>query len=177
MKKGLRLLSLVFTICCMFPVSVFAADDSFATKQGYEQPVGVTIETVNEDFASQYDFSNVSLLSGTVDLSKGTSTFTVGTLNANATYKTNTYSITKNTIKIGLQSILGASEHIKVTLYKSNGVSVAVATLSLPSSSPISGIAKYVSFTNLDPTYDYYAVIRNTDTTQSGSILGVAKQQ
>ena len=83
---------------------------------------------------------------------------------------------TKSTIKIGLQSLAGASPHIKVTLYKSNGVSVAT-TMNLPWSSPMSGGTTYVSFTNLDTAYNYYAVIQNMDTVQTGTILGIAKQK
>lgn len=171
MKKVFKILSILLAICFACPISAYAADDSYA-----ERNVGVIIETKEEYFPSEYDFSMVSLSSGIVDLSEGNSTFTVGKLNANATYKTDTYSITKSTIKIGLQSLSAASQHIKITLYKSNGVSVAVTTVSLPWSSASDAISTYVNFTNLDPSNDYYAVIKNTDTTQSGLILGVAKQ-
>ena len=139
--------------------------------------VGVFVEVVDEDLSSLYDFSTPRRARSVVDLSAGQDTFTVGTLQANSTYRTNTYSITKSTIKIGLQSIAGASPHIKVTLYKSNGVSVAATTMNLPWSSPMSGGTTYVSFTNLDTAYNYYAVIQNMDTVQTGTILGIAKQK
>ena len=65
------------------------------------------------------------------------------------------------------KSLAGASPHIKVTLYKSNGESVAVTTMNCP----INGSATYVSFTNLNTTYNYYAVIQKMDTVQTGTIF------
>ena len=50
-------------------------------------------------------------------------------------------------------------------------------TMNLPWSSPMSGGTTYVSFTNLDTAYNYYAVIQNMDTAQTGTILGIAKQK
>jgi len=41
----------------------------------------------------------------------------------------------------------------------------------------MSGGTTYVSFTNLDTAYNYYAVIQNMDTVQTGTILGIAKQK
>jgi hypothetical protein len=112
----------------------------------------------------------------TVDLSQGSSHFTVGTLDANQSYTTDTYKITKTTLKIGLQSITRPSKHIKVVLYKSNGTSVAETTVSLPQVNPIGGSTTYISFTNLSTSNNYYAKIKNTDTATSGNIFGVAKQ-
>ena len=172
MKKILSIVLTLLLVCSLVSVSALAAsEDSNAAK------VGVYIEAVDEDLSSLYDFSNPNPAKSLVDLSSGQDVFTVGTLQAGATYRTNTYNITKSTIKIGLQSIAGASPHIKVTLYKSSGVSVAVTTMNLPWSSPLSGGTTYVSFTNLDTTYDYYAVIENMDTVQTGTILGIAKQK
>ena len=159
-------------VCSLAPISAFAASEEQSTEK-----VGVFVEVVDEDLSSLYDFSTPRRARSVVDLSTGQDTFTVGTLQANSTYRTNTYSITKSTIKIGLQSLAGASPHIKVTLYKSNGVSVAATTMDLPWSSPMSGGTTYVSFTNLDTAYNYYAVIQNMDTVQTGTILGIAKQK
>lgn len=53
----------------------------------------------------------------TVDLSSGSVAFTVGVLDAGEKYTTDTYDISRNKIKVTLQSI-GASPHVKVTLYK-----------------------------------------------------------
>lgn len=158
MKKILSIVLSLFLVCSLAPISAFAASEDQSTAK-----VGVFVEVVDEDLSSLYDFSTPRRARSVVDLSAGQDTFTVGTLQANSTYRTNTYSITKSTIKIGLQSLAGASPHIKVTLYKSNGVSVAVTTMNLPWSSPMSGSTTYVSFTNLDTAYNYYAVIQNMD--------------
>lgn len=172
MKKILSIVLSLLLVCSLAPISAFAASEEQSTEK-----VGVFVEVVDEDLSSLYDFSTPRRARSVVDLSTGQDTFTVGTLQANSTYRTNTYSITKSTIKIGLQSLAGASLHIKVTLYKSNGVSVAATTMDLPWSSPMSGGTTYVSFTNLDTAYNYYAVIQNMDTVQTGTILGIAKQK
>ena len=171
MQKILSIVLSLLLVCSLAPISAFAASEDQSTAK-----VGVFVEVVDEDLSSLYDFSTPRRARSVVDLSAGQDTFTVGTLQANSTYRTNTYSITKSTIKIGLQSLGGASPHIKVTLYKSNGVSVAT-TMNLPWSSPMSGGTTYVSFTNLDTAYNYYAVIQNMDTVQTGTILGIAKQK
>ena len=72
----------------------------------------------------------------TEDLSSGSVAFTVGVLDAGEKYTTDTYDISKSKIKVTLQSIGGASPHVKVTLYKSSGVSVATSTVNLPWSTP-----------------------------------------
>lgn len=172
MKKMLSIVLSLLLVCSLVPVSAFAASEDQS-----DAKVGVFIEVVDEDLSSLYDFSTPRRARSLIDLSAGQDTFTVGTLQAGTTYRTNTYSITKSTIKIGLQSLAGASPHIKVTLYKSNGVSVAVTTMDLPWSSPMSGSTTYVSFTNLDTANNYYAVIQNMDTVQTGTILGIAKQK
>ncbi|MCR5293871.1 MAG: hypothetical protein K6E30_01690 [Lachnospiraceae bacterium] len=179
MKKLLASLSIVVLFVCISPNSVFAGDDNERNDDQYKIPVGVIVETTEESLLSKYDFSNLSVSSqrSLVDLSQGYSSFTIGMLNSNASYTTDTYSITKSTIKIGLQSFSGASPNIRVTLYKSNGVSVAVSTVSVPWSNPASGSVTYVSFTNLDTSYDYYAIIKNIGSTQSGMLLGVAMQK
>ena len=176
MKKILVFLIVTVLVVCIFPVSVFAGDERLGCNYG--TPVGVVVETTEESLISQYDFSS-SLMQhqrGLVDLSQGYSSFVIGTLNSDATYTTDTYNITKSTIKIGLESFSGASQHIKVTLYKSTGESVAVSVISVPVSNPANESTTYVSFTNLDTSYDYYAVIKNVSTTQSGLLLGIAKQ-
>lgn len=179
MKKMLKLLSLCMAFCYMLSVSVVAMNSNFSIGEGERKQVGVMIETVEEKLFLECYRSGASLRRGNVDLSQGNSNFSIGVLEENEVYTTDIYSITKSTIKIGLQSINRASEHIKVTLYKSNGVSVAVATLSLPGTNVAGGVAttKYVSFTNLDSANRYYAVIKNMDTVQTGSIVGIAKQK
>lgn len=172
-KKMLSLFSAIFAILCVFPISAFAAESD-------PHSVSVSVEYVEEDLSSQYDFTPFSIAPrrGTVDLSKGNNSFSIGILTASGKYTTSTYSITKGTIRIGLQSLSAASEHIRITLYKSNGSSVATHTVSVPWSNPTtSGITTYVSFTNLDANLDYYAVIENIDSVQSGSLLGVAMQK
>lgn len=178
MKKLSKVLVFVIAICCVVPIPAFAAENNVELQLQDEKPVIVSVETVNENLAAKYDYSSVFPLQlrSTVDLSNGISTFGVGNLKANETYTTDTYTITKSKIKIGLQSLSGASEYIKVTLYKSNGSSVATATLSLPWTSISSATTQYVSFDNLDSSKKYYAVIKNMDTVQSGNIIGVAKQ-
>ena len=114
MKKILSIVLSLFLVCSLAPISAFAASEDQSTAK-----VGVFVEVVDEDLSSLYDFSTPRRARSVVDLSAGQDTFTVGTLQANSTYRTNTYSITKSTIKIGLQSLAGASPHIKVTLYKS----------------------------------------------------------
>ena len=106
----------------------------------------------------------------------GTTTFTVGKLSAGAYYRTDTYSITKTKIRLVLQSVNGAASHIKVTLYKSSGASVAVATVSLPSTSLMSGTGEAITFTNLNSSLTYYAKIENMDTATTGTIYGNARQ-
>ena len=178
MKKIAKILVLTLTICCIAPISAFASEMNLESKTNYEKPIIVSVETVEENLMEEYNYGVIVPLQArsSVNLSNGVSNFTVGKLKTNASFTTDTYTITKNTIKIGLQSISGAAEHIQVTLYTNNGSSVAVATLSLPWSSLASGTVKYVTFSNLDPTTKYYAVIKNTDTTESGTILGIAKQ-
>lgn len=170
MKKIISMILTLVLVCSLFPVSAFAAEENSKAN------VGVVIEVVDEDLPSPYDFSKLNAATSIVDLSEGQDLFTVGRLQAGGTYRTNTYNITKTTIKIGLESYGGASPHIKVTLYKSSGISVAVTTMSLPSSIPMQGRTTYVSFTNLDTSYDYYAVIENIDTGLTGAINGIAKQ-
>ena len=63
-----------------------------------------------------------------------------------------------------MQSIGGASPHVKVTLYKSSGVSVATSTVNLPWSTPLGGGgSETVTFSNLNSSTNYYAVIENMD--------------
>ena len=173
MKKALAIVLTLLLAFSLAPISVFATSEDPSEKE-----VGVFIEVVNEDLSALYGFSNSNYVKSLVDLSAGQDAFTVGALQAGDTYTTNTYSITKSKIRIGLESLSGASPHIKVTLYKSSGVSVAVTTMNLPWSNPASGgTTVYVTFTNLDTAFDYYAVIENMDTVQTGMILGVAKQK
>ena len=167
MKKILTIILSLLLVCLMAPVSTFAATEE----------IGVSVEITDDDLSSLYDFSSSYHARSSVNLSAGQNTFTVGTLKAGATYRTNTYNITKSTIKIGLQSLGSASQHIKVTLYKSNGTSVAVTTMNLPWSSALSSGTSYVSFSNLDTSSAYYAVVKNMDTVQTGTILGVAMQK
>ena len=76
-----------------------------------------------------------------------------------------------------MQSIGGASPHVKVTLYKSSGVSVATSTVNLPWSTPLGGGgSETVTFSNLNSSTNYYAVIENMDTVETGTILCVVKQ-
>lgn len=178
MKKMLRLIVCTLALVCVFPMSVFAAEPMWEAKENNAAPIGVFVETVEEDLISCYNYSNMPTPKkrATVDLSQGSSHFTVGTLDANQSYTTDTYKITKTTLKIGLQSITRPSKHIKVVLYKSNGTSVAETTVSLPQVNPIGGSTTYISFTNLSTSNNYYAKIKNTDTATSGNIFGVAKQ-
>lgn len=178
MKKMLRLIVCTLALACVFPMSAFAAEPAQGVKENSVAPVGVLVETVAEDLISSYNYSNMPTLAKrtTVDLSEGPSHFTVGALDANKSYTTDTYKITKTTLKIGLQSIARPSSHIKVVLYKKNGTSVAETTISLPQVNPIGGSTTYISFTNLSTANNYYAKIKNIDTATSGSIFAVAKQ-
>ena len=167
MKKMLRLIVCTLALACVFPMSAFAAEPAQGVKENSVAPVGVLVETVAEDLISSYNYSNMPTLA------KRT---TVGALDANKSYTTDTYKITKTTLKIGLQSIARPSSHIKVVLYKKNGTSVAETTISLPQVNPIGGSTTYISFTNLSTANNYYAKIKNIDTATSGSIFAVAKQ-
>ncbi len=120
MKKMLRLIVCTLALACVFPMSAFAAEPAQGVKENSVAPVGVLVETVAEDLISSYNYSNMPTLAKrtTVDLSEGPSHFTVGALDANKSYTTDTYKITKTTLKIGLQSIARPSSHIKVVLYK-----------------------------------------------------------
>ncbi len=101
----------------------------------------------------------------------------MGVLDAGEKYTTDTYDISKSKIKVTLQSIGGASPHVKVTLYKSSGVSVATSTVNLPWSTPLGGGgSETVTFSNLNSSTNYYAVIENMDTVETGTILCVVKQ-
>ena len=172
MKKTLRLVVTVCSLCLILAVPAYAAFDA-------NQSVGILIDDVDGHLIDDSEFALEASdrASSSIDLSNGADSFIVGTLGANATYKTNTYKSSNGRIKILLESYSKASNHIKITLYKSTGTSVAEATLSVPASNPAgTGGAKSVTFTNLSATTNYYAVIKNIDTVESGSLIGLAKK-
>lgn len=181
MKKILSVLTLVLSVILVFPIAVFAAENTSESKETETKPVGVIVETVEEEYLPlKYDYSKprVSMFSSVVSLAGGGKPFDVGTLSTNATYVTDTYSITKGTIKVGFQSVTAPSSHLKVTLCKSSGYSVAAKTISVPWSNIASGsYTTYISFTNLDTASNYYVVVQNMDTVQTGYIFGIAMQQ
>ena len=149
--------------------------------EGKEANVIVTVEHEEKDIFEMYgnvfEESMVESRKSTVDLSSGSVAFTVGVLDAGEKYTTDTYDISKSKIKVTLQSIGGASPHVKVTLYKSSGVSVATSTVNLPWSTPLGGGgSETVTFSNLNSSTNYYAVIENMDTVETGTILCVVKQ-
>ena len=80
-------------------------------------------------------------------------------------------------MSFSLTSYDAASPNVRVRLYKENGSSVAVSTVSLVKSSLLGGRAAIINFTNLDSTSNYYAVISNIDTGETGNILGYVRQK
>lgn len=170
MKKIISfILAIVLILGNLFSMVAFATD---------ENRVGVVIEhnVKIEPIQTNSEQNMIKSTRGNIDLSDGTTTFTVGKLSAGAYYRTDTYSITKTKIRLVLQSVNGAASHIKVTLYKSSGASVAVATVSLPSTSLMSGTGEAITFTNLNSSLTYYAKIENMDTSTTGTIYGNARQ-
>ena len=158
--------SVLLFACCILPSTAMAVE-------GKEANVIVTVEHEEKDIFE----SMVESRKSTVDLSSGSVAFTVGVLDAGEKYTTDTYDISKSKIKVTLQSIGGASPHVKVTLYKSSGVSVATSTVNLPWSTPLGGGgSETVTFSNLNSSTNYYAVIENMDTVETGTILCVVKQ-
>ena len=166
--------SVLLFACCILPSKAMAVE-------GKEANVIVTVEHEEKDIFEMYgnvfEESMVKSRKSTVDLSSGSVAFTVGVLDAGEKYTTDTYDISKSKIKVTLQSIGGASPHVKVTLYKSSGVSVATSTVNLPWSTPLGGGgSETVTFSNLNSSTNYYAVIENMDTVETGTILCVVKQ-
>lgn len=166
--------SVLLFACCILPSTAMAVE-------GKEANVIVTVEHEEKDIFEMYgnvfEESMVKSRKSTVDLSSGSVAFTVGVLDAGEKYTTDTYDISKSKIKVTLQSIGGASPHVKVTLYKSSGVSVATSTVNLPWSTPLGGGgSETVTFSNLNSSTNYYAVIENMDTVETGTILCVVKQ-
>ena len=166
--------SVLLFACCILPSTAMAVE-------GKEANVIVTVEHEEKDIFEMYgnvfEESMVESRKSTVDLSSGSVAFTVGVLDAGEKYTTDTYAISKSKIKVTLQSIGGASPHVKVTLYKSSGVSVATSTVNLPWSTPLGGGgSETVTFSNLNSSTNYYAVIENMDTVETGTILCVVKQ-
>ena len=102
--------------------------------------------------------------------------FTIGKLDASEAHTTDTYGVTKSKIRISLQSLQSASPHIKVTLYKPSGTSVATTTVSVPVISSTGDGGKTITFSNLDSAFDYYAIIANMDSKESGNLIGMASQ-
>lgn len=179
MKNIFKKISLVLVAAML--VSCTLPSIAFATESSATNVVATVENDPNINLFENYDFSplkqRVRSARSTTNLAQGNSSFTVGVLASNSTYTTDTYSISKTQIKLVLQSIAGASPHIEVTLYKSNGTSVAVATASLPWSTPLGGGGgQTITFSNLDAKTNYYAVIKNMDTGSTGTILAVAKQ-
>lgn len=175
-KVWARLLCIVLVlIYCVLPSTAMAIE-------GKEANVVVTVEHEEKDIFEMYgnvfEESMVQRRKSTVDLSTGGIAFTVGVLDAGEKYTTDTYNISKSKIKVTLQSIAGASPHVKVTLYKSSGVSVATSTVSLAWSTPMGGGggSEVVTFSNLISSTNYYVVIENIDTVATGTILCVVKQ-
>ena len=170
---GNRVISVIFAVALILGFQPFAM-----AAEAQEDPVDVIVEYREGEFLSQEkDMIAVRQARATVDLSDGSSSFTVGVLKGDETYTTDTYEITKTTIDIGLQSIQGSSPYIKVTLYKSTGVSVAEKTVALPASYPTQvGGTVHIKFTNLNTSTKYYAIIENLDTNVTGNILGLTKQ-
>ena len=165
---------LLMLACCIFPSTAMAAESK-------DTNVIVTVEHEDQDLFEMYgnvfEERRVGSRRSTVDLSEGQSSFTIGVLDAGEEYTTDTYNITKAKIKVGLQSLGGASPHIKVTLYKSSGVSVGVTTVILPWASIGNGTGgRTVTFSNLDTSTNYYVVIENMDTKATGSIICIVKQ-
>ena len=161
--------SVLLFACCILPSTAMAVE-------GKEANVIVTVEHEEKDIFEMYgnvfEESMVESRKSTVDLSSGSVAFTVGVLDAGEKYN-----ISKSKIKVTLQSIGGASPHVKVTLYKSSGVSVATSTVNLPWSTPLGGGgSETVTFSNLNSSTNYYAVIENMDTVETGTILCVVKQ-
>ena len=172
--------SVLLFACCILPSTAMAVE-------GKEANVIVTVEHEEKDIFERstvllrlstiLEESMVESRKSTVDLSSGSVAFTVGVLDAGEKYTTDTYDISKSKIKVTLQSIGGASPHVKVTLYKSSGVSVATSTVNLPWSTPLGGGgSETVTFSNLNSSTNYYAVIENMDTVETGTILCVVKQ-
>lgn len=86
MQKILSIVLSLLLVCSLAPISAFAASEDQSTAK-----VGVFVEVVDEDLSSLYDFSTPRRARSVVDLSAGQDTFTVGTLQANSTYRTNTF--------------------------------------------------------------------------------------
>lgn len=173
MKKYNRVISAIFAVALMFGFQPLAM-----AAEVQEDPVDVIVEYREGEFLPQEKDVIVGRQArATVDLAEGSSPFTVGELKGEETYTTDTYEITKTTIDVGLQSLQEYSPHIKVTLYKSTGVSVAEKAVSLPASYPMQvGGTVHIKFTNLNTSTKYYAVIENMGTEMSGNIIGVTRQ-
>lgn len=172
-KKRIGIILMTLALCCVFAVPTLAADVTI------ESPVGVFVEYVEEDglLVSSSTFGTTRTPEVT-DLSTGSVTYSAGVLEAGATYTSGPYSITKQTIKIGFHSMIRPSYHIRVTLYRTtSSYDVAVSTITIPVSSAMQPISTYVNFTNLNTNYDYYFVIENIDSKQSGLITGNVSQK
>ena len=55
MKKMLRLIVCTLALVCVFPMSVFAAEPMWEAKENNAAPIGVFVETVEEDLISCYN--------------------------------------------------------------------------------------------------------------------------
>lgn len=163
-------LAVMFTLCIFFSFSAFAAE---------EKGVSVSVE-YNENLNILKEMGEMPkhaiAQKGYVDLSDGNDYFTIGKLDASEAHTTDTYGITKSKIRINLQSLQSASPHIKVTLYKPSGTSVATTTVSVPVISSTGDGGKTITFSNLDSAFDYYAIIANMDSKESGNLIGMASQ-
>ena len=169
-----RFFAMLLTVAMVFSCVSLQA---FATDDGSDN-VEVYVEYVDyDDFSELGNEEIVHTRASVVDLSEGDDYFNVGVLDANESYTTSTYNIAKTTLSFSLTSYDAAAPNIRVTLYKANGSSVAVTTVSLVKSSLIGGRAEIINFTNLDSASNYYAVIKNIDTAGTGNIVGYARQK
>lgn len=167
MKKILlSFLSVVLIFCSTVSILAYADEDP---------EVGVIVEyNVDNPF---FEFTpTANNRSGLVDLSQGSHSFSISSLEYNESYRTSTYDITKTSIKVAMQSLGNPSPHVRVTLYKSTGVSVAQKTVSLPAGSLGSGSVR-LTFTNLVSSQNYYIVFTNVNEHTTSTLVCLVSQK